>query len=370
MLRVVRNTRHLVTLTAMMLLCLPRLAFAQEQRPTLRRYISYRTPNALRIDGRLDEPYWHAADWSEPFVDIEGESRPPPSLRTRFKLLWDDDYLYVAAELEEPETWATLTERDAVIYRDNDFEVFIDPDGDTHNYVEVEINALGTVWDLILLKPYRDGGPAVSAWDIDGLLASVSVDGTLNHPSDTDRGWTIELAIPWSELIEFAPERSAPGDADLWRLNFSRVQWRLEVVDGHYRKETDPATGKPYPEHNWVWSPQGAINMHMPERWGVVQFSETTVGDGPVPAAPLIDEDIRWALRYLYYAQREFRRTSGGYATDLAALNYRVILDDGTELRPALVITDEGYQATAPGSGGTVWNIRHDGRIWKDQSGG
>ena len=59
-----------------------------------------------------------------------------------------------------------MTERDSVIFRDNDFEVFIDPDGDTHAYYELEINALGTVWDLLLLKPYRDGGPAINGWDI------------------------------------------------------------------------------------------------------------------------------------------------------------------------------------------------------------
>ena len=65
--------------------------------------------------------------------------------------------------------------RDAVIYHDNDFEVFIDPDGDNHLYYELEINALGTEWDLLLVKPYRDGGPAVNAWDIQGLRTAVHV---------------------------------------------------------------------------------------------------------------------------------------------------------------------------------------------------
>jgi hypothetical protein len=74
------------------------------------------------------------------------------------KMVWDDEYLYVAAEMEEPDIWATLTERDSVIFHDNDFEVFIDPDGDTHAYYELEVNALATAWDLMLLKPYRDGG--------------------------------------------------------------------------------------------------------------------------------------------------------------------------------------------------------------------
>ena len=81
------------------------------------------------------------------------------------KMLWDDDYFYIGAYIEEPNVWATLTKRDSIIFQDNDFEIFIDPDGDSHNYYELEMNALNTVWDLFLVKPYRDGGPALHAWD-------------------------------------------------------------------------------------------------------------------------------------------------------------------------------------------------------------
>ena len=126
-----------------------------------RSYVAHRTAGAIDIDGNLDEPSWQRADWTEPFVDIEGERRPVPSLQTRAKMLWDDEYLYIAADLEEPHVWATIAMRDATIYQENDFEVFIDPDGDTHQYYEFEINALGTEWDLLMIKPYRDGGPYI-----------------------------------------------------------------------------------------------------------------------------------------------------------------------------------------------------------------
>ena len=65
--------------------------------------------------------------WTTDFVDIQGGAKPTPRFRTRAKLLWDDDYLYIAAELEEPHVWATLTQHDSVIFQDPDFEVFIDP---------------------------------------------------------------------------------------------------------------------------------------------------------------------------------------------------------------------------------------------------
>ena len=187
-------------------------------------------------------------------------------------MLWDDRYFYVGAWLEEPHVWGKLTRRDAVIYHDNDFEVFIDPDGDNHLYYELEINALGTEWDLLLIRPYRDGAPAVNAWDIQGLRTAVHVDGTLNHPSDTDRGWSVEIAIPWDVLQQCAGRPAPPEPGHIWRVNFSRVQWRTSHQDGSYEKVLDPDTGRSLPEDNWVWSPQGLIAMHYPEQWGEVIF--------------------------------------------------------------------------------------------------
>src|SRR6185436_16911440 len=96
-----------------------------------RSYVCPRAATPVRIDGKLDDPAWAGAAWSEPFVDIEGDAKPRPRFRTRMKMLCDDEFYYVAAEMEEPHVWATLTKHDAVIFHDNDFEVFLDPNGDT-----------------------------------------------------------------------------------------------------------------------------------------------------------------------------------------------------------------------------------------------
>ena len=199
-------------------------------------YVCYRASGTVNIDGRLDEPAWQTVGWSKDFVDIEGNVKPRPRLRTRIKMLWDDDYFYVGAELAEPHVWATLTQHDAVIFQDNDFEVFIDPDGDSHDYYEFEINALNTGWDLLLKKPYKDGGPAQNEWEIPGLKTAIHVNGTLNNPNDKDTGWTVEIAFPWNALSKFAHQKTPPVEGEQWRVNFSRVEWLTDIVEGKYRK--------------------------------------------------------------------------------------------------------------------------------------
>jgi hypothetical protein len=288
-----------------------------------RRYACPRTDVPPVIDGLTDDAAWRAAPWTEPFTDIQGPLADPPRHATRAAMCWDDSCFYVAARLDEPDLWATLTRRDAVIYHDNDFEVFIDPDGDNHLYGELEINALGTVWDLLLVRPYRDGGPAIDAWDIAGLRSAVAVDGTLNDPADRDRSWTVELAIPWKVLGQIAGRACPPAPGDTWRVNFSRVQWRTEVVEGRTRKLTNATTGRPLPEDNWVWSSQGLIAMHCPEMWGLVRFA----GDAAAERAPVDETDgeqariaMANALMPLYYRQQAMRETGGRYAATLAEL--------------------------------------------------
>lgn len=223
-------------------------------------YECRRASTPILVDGKLDDAMWRQAPWTSDFVDIEGDRKPRPKYRTRAKMLWDDRYLYIAAELEEPDVKATLTEHDSVIFKDNDFEVFLKPRQDTPSYFEFEINALNTGWDLFLPKPYKEGGQADNSWEIDGLKTAVNVQGTLNKPDDKDRGWTVEMAIP---LRSFASKQPVPlpKAGTVWRINFSRVQW---------------TAGKPN-EDNWVWSPQGLIDMHVPQRWGYLHFTANRV---------------------------------------------------------------------------------------------
>jgi len=337
------------------LLPVPRIPYAP------RHYVCYRTADRLTIDGRLDEVSWRKATPSELFVDIEGNLKPLPRLDTRVWMLWDSTYFYVGAELVEPDVWAALTQRDAVIYHDDDFEVFIDPDGDTHEYYELELNALNTVWDLLLLKPYRDGGPVVNAWDIQGLKSATLVKGTLNHPGDADSGWSVEIAIPWTVLAECAHRSSPPHEGDQWRVNFSRVEWRTKIKEGRYAKLLDSLSGKSLPEDNWVWSPQGLIAMHYPEMWGIVQFASAEVGSASVQFVADPAEPARWGLRRLYYAETDYHTLHGSYTSDWSELKPEVDVP-GFNWPPELQATADLFQiSTTSSDGKTTLFITQDG---------
>ncbi len=329
-------------------------------------YLCYQTNQPLNVDGKLTEQDWLQADWTKDFVDIEGNLEPAPRFRTQVKMLWDQHYFYIAARLEEPHIWATLTERESVIFQDNDFEVFIDPDGDTHNYFELEVNALATVWDLFLAKPYRDGGKAINHWNIQGLKVGIHIEGSLNDASNKDQFWSVELALPWEVLQEGAFDGRKPTDGEQWRVNFSRVEWQTQVHPQGYEKMIDPSTGKPYREDNWVWSPQGVINMHQPESWGFVQFSSKNVGKGQDRFIESNEQQIKWALRQLYYGQKQWKREHQQYTANLSDLKLIPPNIKGYVFEPRLFSTPSLFEIIAKSKDGKFdWHIRQDGLIWK-----
>lgn len=257
-------------------------------------YTAYRVDAPLRIDGRLDEPSWQAAPRSPRFVDLI--SGQPTIHDTHATVLWDDDYLYVGFWVEEPLVTATLTERDAPIYTNNDVEVFI---AGKDAYYEFEINALGTIYEVLFIweeayersgysavpefrrtnpgvRPFHGvgfsnhpRGPRIGFWnwDFPGLKSAVSVDGTLNQNEDRDRGWTVELAFPWNGMkwLAHADHRSLPPqDEDIWRMDFSRF---------NQYKEAPPANDS----GGWAWSAHGVWDSHVPECFPYIHFSTQSV---------------------------------------------------------------------------------------------
>lgn len=256
-------------------------------------YLCKRVEIAPLIDGVIDDEIWNSAAWTDLFIDISGPDFPIPKQLTKAKMLWNDSNLFIAAYIQESDLWATLTDDESIIFYDNDFEVFIDPDGDNHQYFEFEFNSYNTKWDLYLPRPYRDITHAEHNWNAKGLKSAVKLYGSINQSTDTDSCWTIEIVIPFSSLKHKGNFTITPNIGDNWRVNFSRVEWDLKFTNNTYEKFDKP-------EHNWVWSPQWAINMHRPEYWGYLYFVDST----NISVIPNFDWEIENHLMNIYEQQK------------------------------------------------------------------
>ncbi|TCN58654.1 carbohydrate-binding family 9-like protein [Flavobacterium circumlabens] len=352
-------TRIKSKLLVMILGCFSLFGFAQSGKEiTPKTYVASKTETPIVIDGEDTDVAWNKAEWTALFEDIENNVKP--KYGTKVKMLWDETNFYILAKLDEPHVWANLKQRDTIIFYNNDFEVFIDPDSDTFNYYELEINALNTAWDLFLSKPYRENDNVVlNDWNIPGLKSAVKIKGTLNNPNDTDEGWVLEMAIPWASYKTSYFDKNVPADK-FWRVNFSRVNWQHTITDKGYERKKG-ADGKFLPEYNWVWSPMGVINMHEPEKWGYVYFSSKEGKDSfTIPQ----EEKVKWELYTLYRAQKEYYQKNNKWATSLENLTKEPISIDTKVLKPKLENHASGFNISvkSPFSNKT-FIIRQDGKI-------
>jgi Carbohydrate family 9 binding domain-like len=268
-----------------------------------RDYVCYRTQTPTPLDGALSSETWRSAPRSPRFVDmVTGDAA---YFDTRAAALWDDENLYIAFWVEEPFVEATLTERDSLIFNENDVELFIDG-GDC--YYEFEINALGTVYEVFFVwqdafhpgsrfdlpefdirsgRAFSFGGDfdrnprtfwrgthprgcrwAFLDWDFPGMRSAVHVDGHINERSSVDRGWTVQITLPWSGMRLLANGRSIPPkDGDTWNMFFGRFE---KLTTGGVELMPHPA---------WAWTKHGVYDTHIPERWTSIRFSSQTTDE-------------------------------------------------------------------------------------------
>ena len=258
-------------------------------------------------------------------------------------MLWDNEYYYILAQIKEPHVWADIEEHDAVIFHNNDFEVFIDPKADVHGYYEIEVNALNTIWDLFITKPYRDAGnETLNEWEMLGVKSAISIDGTLNNPTDIDEGWTVELAIPFKSLRTGYYDSNVPKDK-FWKVNFSRVNWDYQLENNKYSRKLGE-NGKHLPEYNWVWSPQGIISMHQPETWGYVYFSSKKPGQKDEFVIPN-EEKIKLELYRLYRQIKKDKKTE--WPSKIDAIQKTPFKIDGVTVLFNLELHQTGWNLSA-----------------------
>ena len=307
-------------------------------------YVAPYVTSPLEINGDIEKQQWNDVPWSTPFDDIRGEEdaipneRPNPECQTRIKMMWDDDCIYIAAMIEsDMEVRATYQERNSPIFhQDSDFEVFTDPNSSCHDYKELEMNAINTIWNLMLDKPYIDGGQEYSGriaapgddnyYEVSGQkTAARLMEGSLNQSGRQRTVWAVEIALSHRDNLKHQRHAIIPKEGDLWRINFSRVE-KKGTLNWTWQKQR-------------VWDPKlrkhcGKVDMHMPDSWGFIRFGptmikakETNTLIGQVPQVQILDGkgvDTFWPQRIagmnVYYAQRHFNDENGVFAENIKDL--------------------------------------------------
>jgi len=230
-------------------------AQANSPENSIREYKAVYITEKLKIDGSLNERAWQAAPFTEDFVINENSS--VTKLKTSAQIVWDDSSLYIAFRINDNDIWSTMKKHDDPLWKQETVEIFIDPDGDGCNYIELQINAVGTTFDLVIDRPYNMGGRGNPDWTLEGLKPGIKIDGTINK-NDTDKSWTCELAIPFhsiaAQLKYFSPK---PGD--IWRINLCRI-------------ERD-RLNKSLIEIS-AWNPTYSGSFHIPEKFGKLIFKD------------------------------------------------------------------------------------------------
>ena len=255
-------------------------------------YTAKKITVSIKIDGDVQKEVWQKAQWSRRFVDlVTGDTA---LYDTRSAILWNDTHLYIAF------VEAKLMNRGDIIFQENDLELFIDGED---CYYELEINAANTIYEVFFIwkdaytkgskfnipafdvhqpDAYTFGGNddradasfwrgthprgirwAFTDYRMPGLETAVKIDGTLNDNSVIDKGWSLEIAIPWSSLELLANGRSLPPkNGDVWSMFLGRFE---KLVQNGIEVQPHPAT---------ALNSHGVYDAHKPDKWSKIEFVE------------------------------------------------------------------------------------------------
>ena len=168
-------------------------------------YSCRRRRGAIKIDGRLDDTAWKTARVAGDFLTPGRNQRVPDAEQTEFRMVWDDENLYVAVRCSNPQA-ASLKETDNVWGTDH-FEWFLVPE---RTYVapvyQTVVSAFNRVWGP--RRKLHDQWHKDLDWRAEGLKTAVQ---------RGDKFWTCEMALPLRALKE-----GPPKPKDFWRVNLCR----------------------------------------------------------------------------------------------------------------------------------------------------
>jgi hypothetical protein len=190
----------------------------------------------IQLDGKLDEPAWQNAQVLKDFA-VFWDNRLPKTA-TKARLLWDDNYLYFAAEMEDSDLYADIKERNGMCWFNDVFEMFFKPAENKLAYYEFQVNALNTPLELFFPSRGSGGYQRFAPLTKLGIEAAVKLDGTLNNWTDKDTGWTVEGRIP---LSAFGASGDRPQVGSKWRFALCRYDYSA-AFDRPETSSTAPLT--------------------------------------------------------------------------------------------------------------------------------
>lgn len=158
-------------------------------------YLAEKTSAKISIDGILEHE-WQTANQVQ-FDYFYGFDKDIDKQKTTFRMLWDDENLYLSYDCEDQYLNAAETQRDGLPFLDDCVEVFLTPtatQNKLHTCFEMNINK--ALNDIVYLEQFEVGKPGVIKAFNPEIQVEISLQGTINDNSDIDKGYIMEVAIP------------------------------------------------------------------------------------------------------------------------------------------------------------------------------
>jgi hypothetical protein len=209
---------------------------AEKAAPAVRKAECRWATNVIRINGVIDDVAWDEAQELRDF-GVFWQKRKARTATTA-RLLWDANYLYFCAEMEDHDLYASVKERNGMTWNDDVFELFFKPDAKKLAYYEFQVNALNTQLELFLPSRGSGGYARFAPTTRLGMESAVRLRGTLNKWEDKDKGWTVEGRIPWTA---FKATGGRPRPGARWRFALCRYDYSA-YLDSPELSSTAPLT--------------------------------------------------------------------------------------------------------------------------------
>jgi len=212
-------------------------------------YIINKVNEHVPLNGNPEGGVWEEAEKTALVETVTGNE---PALPTHFRMLYNNECLFVGYIVEDDAILASYTDHDYPLYKEDVVEIFLSPSGSLHYYYEFNFSPKEVVCDAVVLNDgaVSDGGRGelfmpLLMWDCEGLR--------IKTEQKKNSNWSVTVEIPFSKL--HLAENRTPEPGETWRGNLFRIEY-----------------GGPEIEYS-AWCPTGKEDFHVPGKFGALIFA-------------------------------------------------------------------------------------------------